>query len=151
MIYDKIEHIYNYVGVHKNFAKAFDFILGLDGDEPEGTIKIDGDDVYAMVFNASETVPINHDQWETHREYIDIQFLADGLEKFGVADITEFDTHFGYKKDIEFHKGNETMNIMTFKTGEFMILFPNDAHMPSRNFEEGVSITEKRIVVKVRV
>ncbi|MFI3229704.1 MAG: YhcH/YjgK/YiaL family protein [Bacillota bacterium] len=151
MIYDKIENINNYVGAYKNFDKAFNFLLNLDGNEPEGIIPIDGEEVYAMVFNAAKTTPINHDEWETHRNYIDVQYLADGLEKFGVADITEFDTHYGYKKDIEFHQGNETMNILTFKTGEFLILFPNDAHMPSRNFEEGVSITEKRVVVKVRI
>ncbi|EMY8413179.1 YhcH/YjgK/YiaL family protein, partial [Escherichia coli] len=59
--------------------KALDFLRATDFNALEpGVVEIDGKNIYAQIIDLT-TRP------EVHRRYIDIQFLAWGEEKIGIA------------------------------------------------------------------
>ena len=90
--------------------------------------------------------------FEAHKEYIDIQYVIEGEEKIGVANVDDCKTAISYdkEKDIEF------LNLKTNKStyypltkGEYMILYPQDAHKPSIALKS--KSTVRKAVVKVKI
>src|SRR5262245_24247066 len=50
-------------------------------------IELDGDKVYAMIQHYN-TRPKEQGKWEAHRKYIDVQYVAEGQELMGYADLS---------------------------------------------------------------
>ncbi len=68
--------------------KALDFLRTIDFNAPEpGVVEIDGKNIYAQIIDLTTREAVEN-RPEVHRRYIDIQFLAWGEEKIGIA-ITE--------------------------------------------------------------
>lgn len=87
--------------------------------------------------------------WEAHRNYIDVQFMASGRELIGYADIRslQMDEEYEESKDVAMLTGEGSFVAM--QTGTFMILFPDDAHMPCVELTPSEEI--RKVVVKVPV
>lgn len=87
--------------------------------------------------------------FEAHRDYIDIQYIISGEEKIGVTDYSSCTEAIAYdkEKDIEFLNGNG--EYYPLKEGEYMILYPQDAHKPSISLNN--QSTVRKVVVKVRI
>ncbi len=87
--------------------------------------------------------------FEAHRDYIDIQYIISGEEKIGVTDYSSCTEAIAYdkEKDIEFLNGNG--EYYPLKEGEYMILYPHDAHKPSISLNN--QSTVRKVVVKVRI
>lgn len=87
--------------------------------------------------------------FEAHRDYIDIQYIISGEEKIGVTDYSSCTEAVAYdkEKDIEFLNGNG--EYYPLKEGEYMILYPQDAHKPSISLNN--QSTVRKVVVKVRI
>jgi len=51
-----------------------------------GTIEIDGKQVYAMIQHYN-TKPKESGFWEAHRKYIDVQYVAEGVELMGYVNL----------------------------------------------------------------
>ncbi len=149
MILDSLRNAKRYEALHKGFSTAFAFLNRYPQEGlPDGRYEIDGERIYAMVdrYTTSEAETL---QLETHRKYIDIQFISRGKESFGWRDASFMDAIYDSARDISFY----TLQPTTFVTpgeGEFVIFFPNDAHMPRVAAVEGPRYVE-RIVVKVLV
>ena len=149
MIVDAFKNRSNYIGIKDDISLAFKFIEDFNERElPIGRYDIQGDNVYAMV-QSYDTLSQTEKEWETHKEYIDIQYIIDGNEKIywmnmgGLQPCTKYDV----EKDCTFFKGHEGNGIALNK-GDFMILFPEDAHKPGcTNFEK---TNVKKIVIKVK-
>ena len=61
-----------------------------------GVYEIQGKDIYAQVFDA-ETGSVEEKRPESHKNYLDVQFLASGEEKLGftpLKDEYEVDEYF---------------------------------------------------------
>ncbi len=87
--------------------------------------------------------------YEAHRDYIDIQYIISGEEKIGVtkySDCTE-NTPYDKERDIEFLNGEGEFYPM--RTGDYMILYPTDAHKPSISLNEQTTV--RKAVVKVKL
>jgi YhcH/YjgK/YiaL family protein len=126
------------------YLKRHDFVNA----EP-GTYEIQGNDIYAQVFDA-RTGRTEDIKPESHRRYLDIQFLAAGEEKLGFApldDECEIDEHIK-DRDLIFYKkvGNE--GFITAVPGCFSIFFPWDVHRPAVAVNEPMTI--RKVVVKVK-
>ena len=83
---------------------------------------------------------------EAHRKYIDIQCVLKGRELFGVADLstqTLYEDKFE-EKDVAFYHGD--VDLLTLRDGDFVIVFPEDAHRP----QQGDGSRVEKVVVKVR-
>ncbi len=147
MIFDELKNCALYYGVNKHFEKAFDFIKSYASNPLEaGTYEIDGKDVFAMV----QDNPLKDDaRFETHKLYIDIQFVISGSEKMQYAPVdsltlTEDKTP---DKDVLFYDNTNLATDLKVYAQSFAVFFPNDGHKPGLKLD---GETNKKIVVKVR-
>lgn len=115
---------------------------------PVGRHEIAGDECYATVTDYL-TAPRETKRWECHRRYIDIQFVVLGRELLGCA-VTSAMTSAEYdpSNDLEFLDGSGG-EFVTFETGAFAILYPEDAHMPGVSVDGPEKV--RKVVVKVLV
>lgn len=147
MIIDKLSNYKTYAGVSKRIAKAFEYLSKTDLKSlAVGKYEIEGAEVYASVseYNSKEE---GKGKWEAHEKYIDIQYIIEGAEQMGYANISKFKANVEYNpvKDIVF--GTAEGELVTVNKGMFAIFFPQDAHMPSMAIGESKPV--KKIVVKV--
>ncbi|MFV0440470.1 MAG: YhcH/YjgK/YiaL family protein [Lachnospirales bacterium] len=145
MVVDYIENIKTYEFIHKNFKKGAEFALTLL-DKPIG--KYECDDFFAMV-QIGETKEYNLCKFETHRKYIDVQFVVSGseiLEWDNVKNL-EIDTNYDEKSDCALYKGEGDR--LSIKKNMFYIAYPSDAHKPCTHREEQTSY--KKIVLKLKI
>ena len=149
MIKDKLINAKNYYNLSDNIQKGLVWLENTNLNKIEdGKYEIDGDKVYASIqtYETKENA-----KYESHRKYIDIQYIVKGEEKIGVTEISNCETCIAYdkEKDLEFYNINTKEEFFELKEGNFMIFYPHDAHKPSISIEK-IS-TVKKIVVKVAV
>jgi YhcH/YjgK/YiaL family protein len=110
-------------------------------------IELDGDKVFAMIQHY-ETKPKEQGTWEAHRKYIDIQYVAEGQELMGYANLGHLQAgEYDSEKDYLLLKGEGSYVLM--KPGTFVILTPQDAHIPQIAVNQPQPV--KKVVVKVAV
>lgn len=129
--------------------KAFAFLKNTDLNKiAKGKYPIDGENVYASV-TADSSKNFDKTNWESHRKYIDIQYVINGEEKIGVYPVSKATVTKEYddKKDAANYSADGKLYSAT--PGTFFIFFPSDAHKP--NITPGGNKVVKKIVIKVRV
>ena len=145
MIKDKLTN-YKTVDVEENIMKGLNFIANTDFSQIEDGKHVLSDDMFVNV----QTYETKSDaDFEAHRLYADIQYLISGCEKIGVTKYSDCSTTIPYndENDIEFLSGNGRFYEMN--VGDFMILYPEDAHKPSISVETTTVV--RKAVVKVRL
>jgi YhcH/YjgK/YiaL family protein len=148
MIIDQINNSHLYYTINSRIKPAFDYLLQSDLSAlSNGRHEIDGEILYAMLQQYTSK-PLDQGTWEAHRRYIDLQVVIQGVEKIGYANIDhlspgEYDTN----KDFLplFGEGD----FLTLQTGNFALLFPQDAHMPGIAFDLPAPV--KKIVIKISI
>jgi biofilm protein TabA len=147
MLIDQISNIPLYEGLNPYLVKGLDFIRKKEFlNLAPGRYEIDGNDVYAVI-SEYKTKAIKECSWEAHNKYTDIQLLISGEEKIGFASrqqqkiINPYDA----EKDILFLEGKG--NFAELTPGMFMVLTPQDSHMPGIMIEEPVQV--KKLVIKL--
>ncbi len=151
MIYDTKENLQQYKGISKNLDCAIDYLMQTDFSEmTAGKYPVDGDRVFALV-QTPTTYPREQARWESHKNYIDIQYMLVGEENIGLQktdSLTESEP-YSAGKDIEFYAENGKGFFPQLVPDSFVICFPTDAHMPLVCAEKSSSI--KKAVIKVRM
>ncbi|KGK89991.1 YhcH/YjgK/YiaL family protein [Clostridium sp. HMP27] len=124
MILDEFKNISRYTPIVKNLENALDFI-NASGKLSVGRYEFDGG--FLMVQDGI-TNPIEECDFETHIQYIDVQYVLEGSEILVWADKNDLKctTQYDEKKDAAFYEGKGT--IMEAKAGMIYIMFPRDAH-----------------------
>lgn len=90
-------------------------------------------------------------KYEAHKKFIDIQMILSGKELIAVSPIKKMtiSDEYNEEKDFMLFHHNDECTDYVLEAGEFLILYPQDVHMP------GVCVNEKspvrKIVVKVPV
>ncbi len=102
---------------------------------------------YALV-QEHETKLRAHAKWEAHRKMIDLQFMVCGQELMGYADIARLEMG-EYHADDDYCLGEGDGEWLRLDAQYFMILFPQDAHMPSIAVADPQKV--KKVVVKIPV
>ncbi len=150
MIFDNIKNAALYETVHPGFSAAFAF-LREDAVKPMpfGTYELDGQDVYAMV-QTYDTGDDESCKMETHDKYIDIQYVANGSETIGCGVRNELVATQPYsaEKDCTLYEPI-TETLLRLNSGDFAVLFPQDAHRPRMIWKKPMTI--RKIVVKVKM
>lgn len=152
MIIDRIENSGLYHSVHPKFADAFAFIeRAVKEALPVGKYELDGKALYAMVQEYDTKAP-NDARFEAHKNYIDIQYIIDGVEEIDVVDITraELETPYDPERDVAFYKATDRATKSVYESGDYGIFFPHDVHCPAKMVGNTPSKVRK-IVVKIRV
>lgn len=93
-----------------------------------GTHEINGDDIFVNIV-AYETVNKEERFWEAHKKYIDVHLMLDGSEKIALNNIDNLEQK-EYEEEGDFLplSGQESA-IVTLEKGDFLICYPEDAHM----------------------
>ena len=108
--------------------------------------KIDGENLYV---NVEEYETKTSDKVEAHRRYIDIQYIIKGEEHIGVAPIEHLSPicEYDVNRDIIFYNGE--VDKQTMRQGDFLILYPEDGHLPCQTIDKPQRV--KKAVVKVKI
>ena len=127
------------IGAALEYAARTDFRKLADGRH-----EVRGDEIYALV-QRYQTKCGPEGKWEAHRRYIDLQYVVDGQECFGVASADQMTvTDEGdIESDCLFLEGQG--QFVTLSAGSFLVLMPNEPHMP------GIAIETPQPVIKVVV
>jgi YhcH/YjgK/YiaL family protein len=126
--------------------RALEFLRDTDVlSLPLGRHDLDGDRLFALVQEYT-TKPAEQCRWEAHQRYCDVQFVARGSERIGVANIDRMAVEEPYNsdRDISFFMGSG--DLITLTAGSFAIFAPQDVHMPC--IVAGTSEPVRKIVVK---
>lgn len=149
MIIEDLANSALYEQLHPLFPQAFVRLrqLATQADLPEGKIEIDGERIHAGV-TRRDGKPAAEARVETHRRYIDIQYVVDGTDRIGWMPVSDCQESKGYNdaKDVEFY-GDRPEMWFDLAAGQFAIFFPHDAHAPMANESQPIV----KIVIKVAV
>ena len=128
--------------------KAFAYLKNTDLKTlANGRHVIDGDNVYAIVTEAP-TKDYEKTAFESHRKYIDHQYVITGEENMAKAPLSSVTVNKAYDEaaDIAYYTGEG--KIYTVPAGTFMLFFPTEAHRP--NITPGGNKVVKKIVIKIK-
>ena len=118
----------------------------------DGRYEIDGDHIYATV-SRYQTKQVKDCRPESHRKYVDVQYVAEGQEFIGWCAFTpalKESVPYDEEKDIVFYERLEPESDFVLSDGCFAILTPKDIHCPCIAIDEEPSRVLK-VVVKVSV
>jgi YhcH/YjgK/YiaL family protein len=144
---DKVQFAQQYHANKAIWDKAFAFLKETDlSTLTSGRHEIDGANAFALV---SEGPSKDYDKtaFESHKNYIDLQFVISGEEKMGKATLASLtiDKPYNERNDIMFYTGDGEIYLVPQNT--FMLFFPSDAHRPS--ITPGGNKVVKKVVIKI--
>ena len=148
MIIDNINNCQIYQGLHKDFSKIFEVLKTLPIDSMTEKLVFDvGNSWIYPPTVLNEITGIK--QLEAHKEFIDIHYILSGTEKFGYANISNLKTAKSYDAEADYELLDGETEFFTLKTGDFCIVYPQDAHIPA--FQKIGDENLVRVVAKIRL
>lgn len=152
MIFDKMENISDYFEELPLLKKVEDFVVDFKNRKlADGTYEIDGKRVFAMVQSYRTQQQTQEMMFEAHKKYIDLQYIVNGIEKIRWARLDSVDLveeKYSTGGDIAFYEG-DAMFDFTLTKGAFLLLYPEDAHLPGLSAQKDVNV--RKIVFKIQV
>lgn len=148
MIYDHIRNISLYKGLSPALDIALDYLYNADKTTPNG-VEFLNEGVKAILSEYS-TKEKNENGYEAHRKFIDIQYPLDGQEKVKYCPLEYLKASMEYNQENDYILFEDRDGVtFTIGKGYFLILFPEDGHMPQLCVGEPVNI--KKLTLKVPV
>lgn len=152
---DLVEYIineYNKQDKHENLNdrinKAIEYISKLDfADISVGRYDVSDDFFYSVQeYDAFDDRTCS---FESHRKYVDIQWVVEGTERLYIDDISHLEPADEYNadKDVIHYKENGCPTSMLLTKGCCVVLLPKDAHKPGKILSEKSRV--KKIVGKI--
>lgn len=148
MILDSLKNYQLYSTINERIAKGFAFLHNTNLDTiPSGKHDIDGDTIFALV-QEYQTKPLAECKLESHKKYIDIQYVIRGEEFMGVTTKNnQTIVEVNEEKDYTFYEGSTSL--VRVSKGMFTIFFPDDLHQPCVQTESASEV--KKVVIKVLI
>jgi biofilm protein TabA len=150
VIADTLVHSARYAALHPAFGRAFAWLSSFPPTVADGTHAIGaGCEARVMTYL---TAGADEKRWESHRRYIDIQYVVRGMERMDVSDIARLraPTPYNDAEDVMFYGAvADGAHQLFVGAGEFTIFFPTDGHRPS--IAVGAPAEVRKIVIKVPV
>ncbi|MGN6531894.1 MAG: YhcH/YjgK/YiaL family protein [Ginsengibacter sp.] len=133
----------------KYWDEAFAFMKNNDLKKmAPGKYPIDGDNVFATV-TEDPTKNFDKTNWESHRNYVDLQYVIAGEEKIGVYPVSKATVTKEYDEKKDVANYNAEGKIYDAKPGIFFLFFPSDAHRPG--ITPDGNLVDKKLVIKIKV
>lgn len=149
MILDTIENADQYKLLGKRMATALDYMKTADLSTIDpGKYEIEGSDIFALVQDY-ETKNRLECKLESHRKYIDIQYLLKGREFVGHALLNNQKPVKEYSAEDDYMLFSEESSFFELKPGMFAIFHPSDLHMPSVYEKQPEKV--RKVVIKVKI
>lgn len=129
---------------------AAHFIMQSDFQSlPSGKKELTTKGTYISV---SEYTTRQQGDFETHRNYVDVQILVSGNEIIYVApaELLGVETvAYNEQKDIAFFAEPQQSIAIQMKPGVYALFFPSDGHKPSMSVSHNQDESVKKIVIKI--
>jgi biofilm protein TabA len=132
------------------WRQAFDWLGHLSPESPFGTEeRLDGK--LKLSIDSYSTKVFQDCRFESHREFIDIQFSLSGGELIHFTDHHNLapDGHYTASADVQFYQCPDVIKGVTLpmESGSYAIFYPEDAHCPQVSDEQNTF--SKKAVLKV--
>src|SRR4051812_36680537 len=128
---NKIEFADQY---HKNkvlWDKVFSFLRDSDlVNLKPGRHEIDGDNAYALITEAPSKT-LEQSAWESHKKYIDLQYVIKGKEKIGVTPLSAATVTKPYDEEKDYANYAAHGEYYIADPDIFFLFFPDDVHRPN--------------------
>jgi len=150
MIIDNIRNKARYLALHPELAEVFTFLETLTSESE------------AMRYELSEKAYVNHVvyttkpvaecRFEGHAVYADIQYIVKGCEIIDLADDQGLTVNENRLEadDVCFYDAPATYTRVTLRDGDFVLIYPHEAHRPSVALSDA-PISVCKAVAKVRM
>lgn len=148
MIIDLLPNAHLYYNQGPLFKKAFEYLAQTDFSKVEkGKYELDGTNLFAIV-NEYDTVSPDSEQMESHKKYIDIQYIVTGAERIGHDFLQHQTPSQAYDAEKDFMLFAEKPTFFTvLQQGMFAVFFPHDLHLPNIMIDKAAYV--KKVVIKV--
>ena len=150
MITDIIKNRKIYESISPKIRAGLDYLAKTDFSVREaGRYELDGKNIFAMV-QIYDSIPKEQGKWECHQNYIDIQYIAEGIEQIGFTSIEnmKIKTEYNPEKDVAFLSGEG--DYVTLVKDSYCIFFPQDAHQP-KIAPDNKPGKVKKVVIKIKI
>ena len=136
--------------LQKRIDKALEFFKNTNLEKLELGQHIINEWLYVNV-QEYETKELSQCRFESHRKYVDVQYMINGIEAIETADIDklEIDTDYSDDKDVMFWKSKSGQMRSVITKGSYVILYPQNAHMPCIAVNSPMKV--KKAVAKVLI
>ena len=145
MIFDKTSNLNLYASLIPHLDEILEFARTAS-QKPVGTYPYPGG---RIMIQEGETSPLTEKDFESHKNYLDLQWILNGKEVMEYANVHDLTETVPYdpEKDIQFWKGTGCLMEVTADT--FYLVYPEDAHKPCCHMNEKTAY--RKIVVKIPV
>lgn len=137
----------------KAIQEALHFLSQQDfANMEDGKYPIHGEDSFAIL-QRYETREPESGKPEAHRQYVDIQYIAEGREELGWCPLSPelaICDPYDKDKDLVFFDKLIPITALTLEQGAFAVLYPCDVHRPCGSLGDAPEKVTK-VVVKVAV
>ena len=111
-----------------------------------GTYNIENTDIKFNI-DSYNTKPESECKWESHLRYVDVQIMLKGKEYIAINNIKNLkQLKIENDKDFIGYIGDKLFQVL-IEENDVLVLYPNDAHMPTINVNGSISV--KKVVFKV--
>ena len=158
-LFGQIPLVKKQVTLSAGFVTAFDYVIEILTPESPARRRIDG-----LAAGASEKVelaggafaieqvyytkPRTEGFFESHKKYIDLQLVVEGVEGMEVSDISHLTVNEPYmaERDLIKYAHTTATSVIRVGPGAVAIFFPTDGHMPTLQLEDGPQLVRKTVV-----
>lgn len=152
MILDQTKNAALYKGILPEITVLLEKIAGYTQEQfPTGRVDVDGDNLF-LVLSTYQTRAVQDAFFEAHQKYIDVMFMVEGEEIIYVKPtemLSAVTQPYDAQKDVLLAKLDSDATPVRLAAGNFVVLFPQDAHAPS--CYETAPGNVKKIIAKVKV
>lgn len=149
MIYDKLDNLETYRGISDDISLGLEWLRNVNPEIEDGVYELSPN--VKVIVSRYTTKYDNEYGYEAHRQFIDIQYLFNGIEKICYMPLGYLNETKAYSEEMDAAFLEET-NIppqeLFLGNGYFAIFFPQDGHKPQLCI--GGPETVKKAVVKVK-
>jgi YhcH/YjgK/YiaL family protein len=148
VIIDRVENVHRYSALGGRIGRALQYLrdTNLATLEP-GRLELEGRRLYVLV---SDYLTKRQDEgrWEAHQRYIDLQTVVAGAERIGYVPAARLEAGpHDEEKDMTWLSGSGPF--LPLLPGDFVLLWPGEAHMPGIALEEPAPV--RKVVIKIAV
>ena len=144
MILDTLDNASKYIEIHPGLAQFLE-------NYRSGRKELDGENAF-FILKEYETASTENAFFEAHNTYCDVMYMVEGEEIVYVkprARLSHITKEYNEKEDALLAELDSDCSAVLIGAGQFLILFPEDAHCPERIFKQAKKV--KKIVGKLKM
>jgi len=150
MILDTHDHLPHYAPLFRDCdtSALFAWLRNCRDIAPGTKVEFAGAKLFAKVLR-QDTGARDAFQWETHREYIDLQYILGGGEVIEWTPAAKLVANVSYDEatDFQYYAPAAADALLTMQDGLFTFLFPADGHKPL--VADGTNHHVHKVIVKI--